>query len=248
MPDKKISDFDEIFPGWMLLSYGKKVEVSSSVDSLPATNMTDENIRTYWAAKSGNSGEYAILDLGESYDIYAVQINFAEHNTEIYGRQKNLLHRYTIEYSDDGDNWQLLIDESKSETDNTHVYFQLPEKESCRYLKLTNLEVPDGNFAVSGFRVFGLGNGEKPGKIDNFKAARNNDDKRSVMLTWEKSAGANGYNISYGIDNNKLYQNYMVYGDTAVMINSLNANLDYYFTIEAFNENGITRWEYPCKN
>ncbi|MEZ5106020.1 MAG: family 43 glycosylhydrolase [Draconibacterium sp.] len=241
IPQKKISGFDEIFPGWMLLSYGKKVVVSSSNDSLPATNITDENIRTYWAAQSGNAGENVVLDLGKSYDVYAVQINFAEHNTHIHGREKGLCYQYTVEFSADGNSWKMLIDKSGNETDNTHVYVQLPEKVSGRYLKLTNVEVPDGNFALSGFRVFGLGNDEAPAKVDSFTATRNQQDKRSVTLTWDKSEGANGYNISYGAEQNKLYQNYMVYGNTTVTINSLNAGLGYYFTIEAFNENGITK-------
>jgi len=32
----------------------------------------------------------------------------------------------------------------------------------------------------------------------------------------------------------------MVYNDTVLTINSLNNNHDYWFSIEAFNENGIT--------
>ncbi len=36
MPDRKVDGWDDIFPGWMLLSYNKNVEVSSAVDTLPA--------------------------------------------------------------------------------------------------------------------------------------------------------------------------------------------------------------------
>jgi hypothetical protein len=61
-----------------------------------------------------------------------------------------------------------------------------------------------------------------------------------VTLRWNRSQQATGYNISFGMDANKLYSSLMVYNDTTVTINSLNANLNYYFTIEAFNENGIT--------
>jgi hypothetical protein len=32
----------------------------------------------------------------------------------------------------------------------------------------------------------------------------------------------------------------MVYGDTAVTINSLDAGQEYFFTVESFNENGVT--------
>ncbi|MGD8782754.1 MAG: family 43 glycosylhydrolase [Ignavibacteria bacterium] len=243
LPQKRIFGFEEIFPGWMLLSYDKSVKVSSSVDSLAASNMTDENIRTYWAAVSGNKGEFAILDLEEYYDVYAAQINFAEHNTTTLGRNKDLFHRYIVEYSNDNNNWTMLIDKSQNKTDNTHDYVQLPNSVSCRYLKITNIEVPGGHFAISGFRVFGKGKGDAPKRISKFVAKRNPEDKRSVNLSWNKSDNATGYNIGFGIDENRLYQNYIVYKDTTLTINSLNANLDYYFSIECFNENGITTHE-----
>lgn len=240
IPQKKIAGFDEIFSGWMLLSFNKRVQTSSMIDSLPSANMNDENIRTYWAAETGNAGEYAIMDLGEAADIYAVQINFAEHNTDIFGIQKNLSHRYIIEYSDDGSNWSILIDKSNNKTDNSHDYTQLPTKVSAQYLKISNLEVPGGHFAISGFRVFGKGHGNKPGKVGQLKAKRNPDDRRSVYLSWEKPEGATGYNISYGVDSNHLHHNYMVYLDSSLVINSLATNHPYYFSIESFNENGIT--------
>jgi len=240
MPQKKISDFTEMFPGWMLLSYKKNVTVSSSVNDFPSSNMTDENIKTYWAAGSGDKGEFAILDLGKTYDVYAIQINFAEHNASIYGRTKDVYHRYTVEYSKNNKKWKLLLDNSKKENDNPHDYTQLTQKVSCRYLKITNIEVPGGQLAVSGFRVFGRGNGKIPGKIDKFEVKYNPNDKRSVKLSWSKSDNSTGYNICYGVDKKMLYQNYQVYQDTTLTINSLNSTLDYYFSIESFNENGIT--------
>jgi xylan 1,4-beta-xylosidase len=160
MPDRKVDSWDDIFPGWMLLSYGKNVETSSSVDTLPGRNMTDEDIRTYWSAESGDPGEYAILDLGEEYDMYAVQINFAEHNTTIFGREKGLRYRYILEYSKDGVSWNLLADRSEYDRDNSHDYIQPDEKVSCRFLKISNIEVPGGHFAISGFRAFGRGRTE----------------------------------------------------------------------------------------
>ncbi|MBN1119183.1 MAG: family 43 glycosylhydrolase [Bacteroidales bacterium] len=243
MPQQKINNFKNIFPGWMLLSYQKKIEVSSSIDALPACNITDENIRTYWAAASGDSGEFAILDLEKPVDVYALQVNFAEHNTNLFDRQEELKHRYTVEYSDNKADWKMLVDKSSHNLDNTHDYTQLDEMITCRYLKLTNIEVPDGNFALSGFRVFGNGKGELPGKIKTLEAKRNGEDGRSVQLNWSKSENATGYNICYGTDQDKLYLNYTVYGDTSLTINSLNSGLGYYFTIEAFNENGVTEKE-----
>ncbi len=242
LPDRKINSWDEIFPGWMLLSYDKNVEVSSSVDTLPSRNMTDEDIRTYWSAESGADNEYAILDLGEPHDVYAVQINFAEHNTNIFGREKGLRHRYTLEYSDDGVNWSLLADKSGNDRDNSHDYIQLDDRVACRYLKISNIEVPGGHFAISGFRAFGRGDGPKPGGIGRFEVTRN-EDRRSVSLSWEPVENATGYNISFGADRDKLYNDYIVYGDNALTINILDAEKPYHFTIEAFNENGITKSE-----
>lgn len=241
IPERKISGFEDIFPGWMLLTFGKKVTVSSSVENFPPQHITDENIRTYWAAASGGENEFAMVDMGELYDVFAIQLNFAEHDTEIFGRVKQLFHRYTVEYSNDGILWNLLIDKSKNETDNSHNYIQLESKINCRYLKINNIEVPGGNFTISGFRAFGKGQGELPEKITEFVAVRNQSDRRSVSLSWSKSSNATGYMISFGMDKNKLYHNYMVYADTALTINSLSSNPEYYFRIEAFNENGITK-------
>ncbi len=240
IPQKKIVNIEDIFPGWMLLSYNKDVIVSSSVDSLPAINMTDEDIRTYWTAESGSQGEYAVLDLGKTKDIYALQINFAEYKTHIFGRKKGIAHRYIIEYSHDSTNWKLLVDKSDNETDNTHDYLQLSAKVSGRYIRITNIEVPGGHFAISGFRVFGIGNGEAPEKTSGIIVQRDPIDKRTVKLTWNTSENATGYNIRYGIGKNMLYQNYTVYQETNLTINSLNTDQEYCFLIESFNENGIT--------
>jgi xylan 1,4-beta-xylosidase len=240
MPDGKVDGWDDIFPGWMLLSYGKNVETSSSVDTLPGRNMTDEDIRTYWSAESGGANEFAILDLGEPYDVYAVQINFAEHNTNIFGREKGLRHQYTLEYSNDGVNWSLLADKSGNDRDNSHDYIQLDEKITCRFLKISSIEVPGGHFAISGFRAFGKGGGARPARINQFEVTRK-EDRRSVSLAWEQIENATGYNISFGADRGKLYNDYIVYGDNTLTINILDANKPYHFTIEAFNENGITK-------
>ena len=241
IPKKKIEGMNDIFPQWMLLSFKKQVEVSSSIDSFPSTNITDENIRTYWAAKTGNNNEYASIDLGESYEVYSVQINFAEHNTEIYGRNTGHYHQYIIEYSNDNSHWEMLIDKSRNLSDNSHDYTQLAEKVNCRYIRIKNAKVPGGNFALSGFRVFGKGMGAMPDIPENFRLTRNEEDRRNIKLRWNKATDAIGYNISFGISKDKLYHNYVVYQDTTLEINSLSRNKSYFFTIESFNENGISQ-------
>jgi hypothetical protein len=240
LAQEKISDIEDIFPGWMLLSYDKKVTVSSSVDSLDASNLNDEDIRTYWAARTGEEGEYALIDLEESCEIHAIQVNFGEHDIRLAELKPNPAHRFQIESSTDNENWTILIDRSNNNSDKTHFYFQLADPVDARFLKIMNLEVPGGSFAISGFRVFGKGSGDLPSGSMNITAARNKLDRRRVNLSWKKAKDATGYNIRYGTDPKQLYQNYQVYKDTSVTINSLHADLEYFFSVEAFNENGRT--------
>src|SRR4030042_2655618 len=182
-----------------------------------------------------------MMDLGAFYDVNAVQINFSEHHTGILGRKDGLFHQYTIEASKDDQKWYTIVDKSGNQTDNTHDYTQLKQGVSCRYLKIKNMRVPDGNFALSGFRVFEKGKGDKPAAVDQLEVTRNPGNRRSVFIRWSDSENATGYYICYGVDKNKLYHSYVVYHDTLIIINSLHADQSYFFTIESFNENGITK-------
>lgn len=238
LPEKKIHSFEEIETHWMLLSLDKEVIVSSSVDSLESANMTDENLRTYWAAKTGEKGEYATLDLNQTMTVNAVQINFIEHDLKLDELSEDQAHKFIIETSNDNENWELLVDHSNNKTGKTHIYFELDRPVKAQFFKITNLEVPGGSFAISGFRVFGKGTGQPPATTQGVSVKRNPIDKRSVMVSWNPSQGAMGYNVKYGSHVDRLYQNYQVYRDTSITINSLDASLDYFFSVEAFNENG----------
>ena len=240
IPQKQVEDFQELFPGWMLLSYDKPVTVSSSEEGHPPRFMTDENIRTCWAAQSGDDTEWADLDLESRCDVYAIQVDFADVNTSIFGRQPGLCYRYIVEGSADNKNWDVIIDKSENTTDNSQDYTQLKKPVSCRFLRIRNISVPGGYFALSGFRAFGNGSEALPGEVESFVARRNPADPRSVRLSWNPAKGAEGYNVSYGPEEHKLYENYMVYGDTTVTINNLNAGQDYYFTVQSFNPGGIS--------
>eukprot|EP01043_Picozoa_sp_COSAG02_P056148 COSAG02_NODE_6614_length_3456_cov_4.163432_4_plen_346_part_01 len=52
-------------PGWMLLSYNKQVNASSTLHGYPTSLAVDEDIRTWWSAASGNAGEWFSVDLGD---------------------------------------------------------------------------------------------------------------------------------------------------------------------------------------
>ena len=111
----------------------------------------------------------------------------------------------------------------------------------ARFIKLTNYRVPGGTFALAGLRIFGNGGGKVPSKIAYFSAERSQDDRCVVNLKWDAVKNAIGYNIRYGTQKDKLYHNYQVFATDSLTIRSLNSQEKYYFTIDAFNENGVTK-------
>lgn len=57
-------DFSKgLFTNWMLLNYNKPVQVSSTLGVYHSNYTVDEDIKTYWSAKTGNSGEWFQTDL-----------------------------------------------------------------------------------------------------------------------------------------------------------------------------------------
>lgn len=66
------------------------------------------------------------------------------------------------------------------------------------------------------------------------------EDRRNSELSWNAVENAQGYHLYYGIAPEKLYTLVMIYEDTTFTTRALNVNPEYYFQIEAFNENGIS--------
>lgn len=241
IPKRKYNDVSELFPGWMMLSYKKAAEASSSLDAHPASLAFNEEVKDYWSAKTGDKGEWLSVDLGSVSAVNAVQLNFAEHKTNLFGSKGVPAHQYLLEYSNDKKTWKKLVDKTTNNEDLTHQYHMMKTPVKARYLKVTNYRVPDGTFAISGFRVFGKGTGKKPTKISSFEIDRDETDPRNVKLSWKKQQNAIGYNIRFGTQKDKLYRRYQVYGDTSIIIRSLDKDQKYFFAIDSFGENAITR-------
>lgn len=240
-PDGKADHLASRFTGWMLLNYNKPAQVSSSLSGHPANNVVDENIKSYWSATTGDTGEYITTDLSEVATVRSIQINYADQDATLMGKQTNIFHQYKIYHSKDGKNWQLLIDKSKNTTDVPHDYIELAEPVEARFIKLGNIHVPTGKFAISGLRVFGSGHGSKPDPVNNFVILRTAKDKRSAWLKWKPVDNAFAYNIYLGTAPDKLYNCIMVYGANEYWLKTLDKEIPYYFTIEAINENGVSK-------
>lgn len=233
-----------LFSGWMLLNYNKPVQVSSTLGGYHANFGVDEDIKTYWSAKTGNSGEWFQTDLGEISTVNAIQVNYADQDAEFRGKTQGKMHQYRILASNDGKKWTVAVDKSKNQTDVPHDYIELEKPVKARFLKMEILKMPTGKFALSGFRVFGKGAGERPKPIENFVPLRADPKKfgerRSIWMKWQQNADADGYVIYFGKDPDKLYGSIMVYGKNEYFFTGADRTDAYYFQIEAFNANGIS--------
>ena len=97
-----------------------------------------------------------------------------------------------------------------------------------------------GKFAISGLRVFGKGNGEKPSAVKQFMVLRTEKDKRSAWIRWSPVTNAYAYNIYYGTAPDKLYNCIMVHDANEYWFKGMDSKKTYYYTIEAINENGVS--------
>jgi hypothetical protein len=230
--------------GWMLLNYQKPVQVSSTLGGYQPNFAVDEDIKTYWCAKTANAGEFFQTDLGELSTIHAIQINYADHDAEFKGKSRGKYHQYKLYASEDGKKWKVIVDKSKNLTDVPHDYIELSAPIKARYVKLENLKMPTGLFALSGLRVFGIGSGKAPEKVKNFMVLRaspkSEANRLASWIKWQQNPQADGYVIYFGKAPDKLYGSIMVNGKNEYYFTAMDKNDAYYFQIEAFNNNGIS--------
>lgn len=244
LPKEGANHVNGLFTGWMLLNYNKPVQVSSTLGGHLPNLAVNEDIKTYWSAQTGNKGEWFQTDLGAVSSINAIQINYADQDAEFLGKQTDTYHQYRVLISDDGKKWKTLIDKSKNSTDVPHDYIELEQPASGRYLRMENVHMPTGKFALSGFRVFGNANARKPGKVEDFVVLRADPakygERRSSWLKWRDNDLADGYVIYFGKSPDKLYGSIMVYGKNDYYFTGMDRTDEYYFQIEAFNSSGIS--------
>jgi hypothetical protein len=241
MPDAAADAAKSLFTGWMLLNYNKPVQVSSTYGGYTPNKAVDEDIKTYWCAATANKGEWLQSDLGAVSTVHAIQINYADQDATIMGKQPGLYHQYKLYSSTDGKTWQVLTDKSRNQSDVPHDYIALSKPVQARYIRLENIHMPTGKFAISGLRVFGYGKGQAPDTAQEFIALRGDSERRNAWLKWKTVDNATGYTIYSGIAPDKLYTSVMVYGANEYYFRAMDKDKPYYFCIEAFNENGISK-------
>lgn len=227
------------FTGWMLLSYNKSVKASSYHESYKPEHIVDENVKTYWVAAENDDQQWLEIDLHTVGTVYAIQINYHDYKSNIFGKVPGLYHRYFIEGSLDGKIWSILVDRKYSYKDVPNDYVEIDVPQMVKYVRYNNIHVPTPELSISDLRIFGRGHGLIPTKVKNLVVNRY-EDRRDAMITWDQQDNCHGYNVIWGIHSDKLYNSWMVYEKNFLELKSLTVDQSYYFTVEAFNENGIS--------
>ena len=260
LPDEHLEDHKNRFTGWMLLSRNKSIMANSTIRGvehiifdqeeegyMPANEQAvyipemanDENMRTLWVA--GNNSDSLVLevDLGRPMTVYALQINFQDFNARVFGKPDSLRQQFIIETSMDGEHWEPAIDMSQNHEDRPNAYLELNTPVEARHVRYRNVYFPNKYLAIAEFRVFGKGNGPLPGTPKGFEAVRQ-DDRRNASINWKPVKDAMGYVLYWGIHPDRLNNSVMIYGQNSYELRALNSDQKYYFTLEAFNENGVS--------
>ena len=172
----------------------------------------------------------------------AFQLNYTDYQSDIFENDSTVYLQFKVLHSTDGKKWDILADYSKQRENRPNFYYELPQPVKTRYIRFENVYVPTPNLAISDIRVFGNGDGPVPATPTRLKAIRG-ADTRDATITWEPVPGAVGYNVLWGIAPGKLYQTYQVWAEAgnSLEIRALNKGVDYYFAIEAFDTNGVSK-------
>lgn len=249
----------ETKPMMQLLSFGSDVTSSSCEEGFEASQSVNEHIRTWWAATENDSSPWLQLDLGDIKQIDAIQLNFADHKMpkqDIPEEDKFItltggrftywnaqVTKYTLEGSTDGENWSVILDTHNENSDRSHRFITFDESKEYRYLKVSNFVIPFGGIpAISGLRIFGNCTCQLPTQVQEINVTRS-EDGLNIYLDWEKIDNADGYNVRYGIEKDKLYNSWQVVDNNELDLSMINKDQSYYIVIDSYNASGVTTGE-----
>lgn len=227
--------------GWNILSFNKEVTASSFLPNHEAEKANDEQIETWWASQTGKANEWWQVDLGKKMRIEAIQINFADHNFTNKAEDPRPYYQYIIEASNNGTDWNIVIDKRSNTKDMPHELVVLDKALETRFVRITNTKDMDANFSLYDLRIFGDGLGKTAQKVSEPIINRDKDDSRIIKIGWQPVEHATGYIVRWGVRKDQLNNAMMIYSENEFEGRFFNRDSDYYFSIDSFNENGITQ-------
>lgn len=252
MPAKKVPFGTPLVKWDNLISPAKAVAAASSIiDEKYSPNLAaDENVRTWWCAKTGDAGEWLEVEFSKTpRKLCAVQVNFAEHGIDQSANDEDY-HAYKLFYKSSPDSdWKILVDKSQNKTCVPHDYVELKTPVQACALRLENVHAAKrGKFAVRDLRAFGFANIDKPKPVSNASAVRDESDKRNIRFFWKGGDAQNvcGYIINYGVSPDALHLSvqYQKPDAESLTLSCFNSEAkDYWFRIDAYNEGGVAKGE-----
>jgi Glycosyl hydrolases family 43/F5/8 type C domain len=191
--------------------------------------------------RENQPGEWLTIDLGDPYDVKAIQVNYADYQSGRFGTDSTVVTRFRLRASVDGRVWQTIADLSRERRDRPNAYLELARPVRARFMRYEHIRVGAAHFAISDIRVFGNGDGTPPVTPTGL-TARRDVDERDATITWQPVLGVVGYNVRWGISPKKLYQTYQCFADqgTTLELRALTGGQAYWFAIESFDENGVS--------
>jgi len=240
MPASRWSRPEELFTGWMLLSYRKPARAASTRGEFAANRVTDEDPRTFWVAERNDDQQWLSLDLGGEKEVRALQVNYADYQSGLFASDGKVYTQFRLSHSRDGEKWETIA-VTDGGRDRPNAYLELEQPLHTRHLRYEHVHVGAANLAISDIRVFGRDGGKPPASPAKL-TARRHADERNATIAWAPVRDAVGYNVLWGIAPDKLYQCYQRFADQGneIEIRALNVGQQYYFAIEAFDESGVS--------
>lgn len=240
IPDRKVEEnHNWRMDGFNLLSRNVSASASSQLEGYESAKGADEMVETWWSAKTGDVGEWFMLDLGIAEKVSAIQVNFADHDFHVW-EPTHFAYRYKIEASPDGKKWKTVVDMSSNNEDAPHKLHLLKKPVNARYIRITNCQklAYDGKFSLYDLRVFGGGEAFTDMAAENVKVVRNATDPRRFSLTWDAVPTAKGYIVHWGIRKDRLTHSSMVF-ENKFEAGHFNIDSEYFFEVTAFGNNNI---------
>jgi hypothetical protein len=180
--------------------------------------------------------------------VKAVQVNYADYKSGLYGTDSTVVTRFRLLASDDGTTWATIADLSAEQRDRPNAYLEMTAPVRARFVKYEHVHVGARNLAISDIRVFGRkwGGRSRP-RTPQHIAARRQTDQRNAVLSWQAVTGVVGYNIRWGVAPTKLYETYQRFADerTTLELRALTVGQKYWAAIESFDENGVSALSPP---